>query len=180
MAWQQTGSLRGPQGPAGQDGAQGPQGPEGPAGPLGPEGPEGPQGPDGPQGPRGEDGRGITIAGKVPTYADLPDTAEQGAGYIVEADGLLYVWADGFPADGEGVAFQGPEGPQGPEGQVGPPGEDGIQGPQGPDGPQGVPGVQGERGTGWTVGQGAPGDIPDAIPGDLYLDSTTGVYYTNT
>lgn len=178
MAWEQTGSLRGPQGPAGQQGEDGPRGPEGPAGGVGPDGPEGPQGPEGPAGPRGEDGRGISIAGQVETYAELPETAESGQGYLVAEDGLLYIWTgESFPPSGEGVEFQGPEGPQGPAGEVGPAGPDGPQGPEGPEGPQGNPGPQGARGTQWFTGSGAPGNVAGAEVGDIYLDTASGVYY---
>lgn len=187
MAWTQTGSLRGPQGPAGNDGPQGPTGPEGPAGPIGPQGPAGetgPQGPQGPSGAKGEDGQGIAIAGSVATYSDLPTTATAGDGYLVQADGLLYIW-DGtrFPADGDGVAFQGPQGPQGPAGDTGPAGakgDPGTQGPQGPEGPQGVQGPQGVRGTKWFTGSGAPGAVDGSQAGDIYLDTDSGAYYTLT
>lgn len=182
MAWVQTGSLRGPAGPAGQQGENGPAGPEGPAGEQGPLGPAGPEGPQGPRGPQGEDGKGISIAGQVATYEDLPTnlTAEDaGQGYLVEADGRLYIWSGtAFPLDGEGAEFQGPAGPegpagvQGPEGPQGPAGEQGVQGVQGPEGPAGV------QGTLWFTGTGAPGAVPGARPGDLYLDTDNGTYYT--
>ena len=155
MAWVQTGSLRGPAGPAGQQGETGPAGPEGPAGEQGPLGPAGPEGPQGPRGPQGEDGKGISIAGQVATYEDLPTdlTAEDaGQGYLVEADGRLYVWSgEAFPADGDGTEFQGPAGPEGPAGV---------------------------QGTLWFTGSGAPGEVPGSRPGDLYLDTDTGTYYT--
>lgn len=188
MAWTQTGSLRGPTGPAGADGPQGPVGPEGPAGSVGPQGPAGdtgPQGPQGPAGPRGEDGQGIAIAGSVATHADLPSgltEADAGDGYLVQADGRLYIWSGTeFPADGDGVAFQGPEGPAGPAGEAGaagPKGDPGVQGPQGPEGPQGAQGPVGPRGTRWFTGTGAPGSLDGSQAGDMYLDTETGTYYT--
>lgn len=118
MAWQQTGSLRGPAGKEvelrknndeiqwrlGSDGAwsklidlEDIQGDQGPA------------------------GEGIEIAGSVATYANLPSglgAPDAGKGYLVESDGLLYIW-DGtkFPADGNGVAFQGPPGTPGNHGK---------------------------------------------------------------
>ena len=52
-----------------------------------------------------------------------------------------------------------------------------LKGPQGDPGPQGEPGSQGSRGTGWFTGSGAPGSVPGAIPGDLYLDQTSGDVY---
>lgn len=72
-------------------------------------------------GPAGEAGAGIEIAGSVATYANLPSnlgSPDAGKGYLVQADGLLYIW-DGtaFPADGSGVAFQGPPGADGDNGK---------------------------------------------------------------
>lgn len=187
MAWIQTGNIRGPVGPAGQQGEQGPTGPAGPAGPAGERGPAGQPGEPGPageRGPAGQDGKGIEIAGQVPTYAELPadlTTDDAGKGYLVEADGLLYVWGgDKFPAEGQGAAFQGPAGERGPAGEPGPagqPGEQGIPGPAGQQGEPGPQGVAGERGSKWFIGEGAPGALQDTKPGDMYLDTTTGVVY---
>lgn len=71
-------------------------------------------------GAKGEDGAGIEIAGSVTTYANLPKNltaGDAGKGYLVEADGLLYIW-DGthFPANGKGVEFRGPGGADGANG----------------------------------------------------------------
>lgn len=100
MAWAVSGNIRGPQG------IQGPQGVQGPA------------------------GTGIAIAGDVATYADLPTTltsADAGKGYLVQADGLLYIWSGtAFPADGSGVEFQGPQGPKGDTGATGTTGQTGA------------------------------------------------------
>lgn len=67
-----------------------------------------------PKGDKGDDGKGVSIAGTVNTYADLPTTltaADSGKGYFVRADGDLYTWdGSAFPADGSGTAFQGPPG----------------------------------------------------------------------
>ncbi|EME14821.1 hypothetical protein [Rhodococcus triatomae] len=62
----------------------------------------------------GRPGTSITISGSVATYAGLPDDlglADKGALFIVQADGLGYVW-DGteFPANGEGIEIRGPQG----------------------------------------------------------------------
>lgn len=170
-------------------------------GPVGPQGPEGPQGTQGLQGPPGADGAGIAIAGSVPTYAELPvnltdSQADRGKGYLVEADGRLYIWTGtAFPAQGSGVEFRGPQGPQGVQGPVGPTGAQGIQGevgpqgpsgPQGADGAQGIQGVQGDtgpigpdgaRGTKWFDGSGVPGAVTGSAVGDYYLDAATGTYY---
>lgn len=150
----------------------------------------GPQGPKGDQGDKGEDGAGVAIAGSVPTYADLPTglgPADAGDGYLVEADGRLYVWSGtAFPADGAGAEFRGPQGPAGEKGDQG---VQGIQGQKGDQGEQGLPGAKGDRGdkgdtgaTGvrgskWYTGTGAPGTIAGAIAGDMYLDSADGTVY---
>jgi hypothetical protein len=161
MAWQTVGaSLKGPKGDTGPTGAQGPQGIQGP------------------QGPAGEDGKGIAIAGSVATYANLPTNltaADAGKGYLVQADGKLYIWSGtAFPANGQGAAFQGPKGdtgPQGPQGAVGPTGPQGATGAPGADGDTGP---TGPRGNTWFVGSGSPTSISGQIVGDLYLDTATG------
>jgi len=168
VAWTNTTNIRGPQGPQGEPG---------------------PEGPQGPQGPKGEDGKGIEIAGSVATYAALPTggltAGDAGKGYLVYADGLLYIWSGtSFPADGQGVEFRGPEGPQGAAGadgvsvtdaavdgtgaltitlsdssSLGPwnvKGPQGEVGPQGPQGPQGEQGVQGPAGPQGEVGPQGP------------------------
>lgn len=125
----------GPAGPTGPTGATGPEGPQGDTGPEGPEGPEGPQGPAGEQGPagptgatgpKGDTGTGLQLSGTVPAYANLPgglSAGDAGDAYIVEADGLLYIWSGtAWPADGAGFELQGAEGPQGPQGDPGPAG----------------------------------------------------------
>lgn len=187
MAWTQTGSIKGPKGDAGPEGPEGPQGPRGPEGPQGIPGPEGQIGPKGPAGPAGEDGKGISIAGQVATYADLPaglGADDAGKGYLVESDGRLYVWSgSAFPASGSGAEFRGPAGP---EGAQGPAGRDGVQGQQGPRGPEGAQGDQGPegpagpRGSRWFTGAGTPTTIAGAVVGDMYLDTSTGVVYNLT
>lgn len=48
---------------------------------------------------------------------------------------------------------------------------------------QGLPGAdggmepQGNRGTGWFTGSGAPSAVPGSMPGDLYLDQSSGDVY---
>jgi hypothetical protein len=160
MAWQSVGTLKGPQG------AQGPQGE---------------QGPQGIQGPPGEDGAGIEIAGSVANYAALPSDLgpdDAGDGYLVQADGKLYIWdGDSFPADGGGVEFRGPQGPQGIQGETGPQGPQGIQGETGATGPQGPAGADGARGSKWFHGAGAPQNVSGSAAGDYYLDTTDGTVY---
>jgi hypothetical protein len=83
--------------------------------------------------------------------------------------------------------IKGPAGPQGPQGNVGatgaqgPPGTTGAQGPtgsQGPQGPTGATGPAGTRGSVWLTGTGPPsGAAPGILPGDMYLDTTSGDIY---
>lgn len=163
MAWVVQGSLKGPKGDTGSTGATGPQGPQGPA------------------------GAGITLAGDVPTYADLPDdltTGDAGKAYEVLADGHLYVWTGTqFPAEGLGTEFRGPQGDQGiqgPKGDTGDTGPQGTQGPSGAQGPQGDTGATGDtgpRGSKWFVGEGVPGAQTGQLVGDFYLDTLTGDVY---
>ena len=160
----------------------------------------GPQGPQGPVGPAGADGAGIEIAGSAPTYAALPTglgPADAGDGYLVEADGKLYIWnGTAWPADGAGVEFRGPQGPAGADGAQGATGAQGIKGDTGAAGAKGdkgdkgdpgdtgatgatgAAGADGARGTKWFTGSGAPSTIAGAAAGDLYLDTTDGTVYT--
>lgn len=78
-AWNNAGSIVGPQGPQGNTGPQGPiglTGPQGNTGPQGPQGNTGPQGPQGNTGPQGETGPagpsiwGV-ISGDINTQTDL-------------------------------------------------------------------------------------------------------------
>lgn len=184
MAWQQTGNLKGPKGDTGPAGPQGEPGIQGPAGAVGPAGEQGVPGPAGPQGPKGEDGKSVSVAGNVATYSALPTdltAADAGKGWLVDADGKLYVWSgSSFPSNGSGTEFRGPAGPagpQGPQGVAGATGNTGPQGPAGPQGPQGVEGATGPRGSKWFVGSGTPGTITGSIPGDMYLDTSTGTTY---
>lgn len=61
----------------------------------------------GPEGPRGV---GIEIDQQVSTYADLPVSAADNYGVLVKADGRLYVYDGGWPADGAGIQIVGPKG----------------------------------------------------------------------
>lgn len=130
------------------------------------------RGPQGPTGPAGADGAGVAIAGSVATYANLPTTlgpADAGDGYLVESDGLLYIWSGtAFPSNGAGVAFQGPQGPQG------------IQGVAGATGATGSAGATGPRGSKWFTGSGAPTTVSGSAVGDFYLDVTDGTVYELT
>jgi hypothetical protein len=52
-----------------------------------------------------------------------------------------------------------------------------LVGPQGTAGTDGDDGATGQRGTKWFSGHGAPGTIPGAIAGDLYLDLDDGAVH---
>jgi|SRR5690625_808705 len=123
-------------------------------------GPKGDPGDPGPKGDPGEDGAGIELAGSVPTYGDLPDDlgpGDAGSGYLVQADGKLYIW-DGtqWPTDGDGVAFRGPKGDKGDQGDKGDKGDKGDQGDKGDTGNTGADGTAATIDVG-TVSTGAAG-----------------------
>ncbi|MDO4606966.1 MAG: hypothetical protein Q4B12_06565, partial [Bowdeniella nasicola] len=101
-------------------------------------------------GPAGSDGVSLAIQGRVDSYGDLPsglDGEDAGRGWIVDEDGLLYVWSGkSFPQVGRGVSCLGPQGERGPAGPRGERGERGLTGEQGEPGPQGERGPAGPRG----------------------------------
>ena len=69
---------------------------------------------------------------------------------------------------------------EGPEGPVGPRGDQGSAGPEGrrgPEGPQGERGFSGKDGQIRFTGNGPPGVITGATPGDTYLDRLNGDIY---
>jgi hypothetical protein len=178
MAWVAAGSLKGPQGIQGLQGVDGPAGPSGADGAQGIQGEQGlagPEGPQGQQGIQGPAGLGITFRGQVATEAELPPDAAQGDAYIVQADDSFRVWDATSSSWVNGGSIQGPQGIEGPQG---PQGIQGEAGPQGIQGIEGAAGPQGSRGTGWFTGSGVPTEVPGAMPGDLYLDQTTGDVYT--
>lgn len=138
----------------------------------------------GPQGPPG-----ITPSGQVDTYADLPASPNVGDAYVVAADGLLYVYTTGWPAEGEGYPFRGPQGIQGEQGIQGPKGDKGDQGDQGiqgikgdtgDQGPQGEQGIQGNPGVSMDI-QGTVAtyaDLPGSpAAGDAYVVAADGKLY---
>jgi len=163
MPWSAVGNIRGPQGPQGTQGPQGIQGPPGQVGPA-----------------------GLTWRGA------WSNSVAYAANDAVSWGGSSY-WATvaktagsppptGTAADpGENdaalnagwglLSMQGATGPQGVQGQ---------QGVQGTPGTPGTPGAPGTRGSMWYTGTGAPGSIGGAIPGDKYLDLTTGDVYNLT
>lgn len=153
---------------------------------------KGPQGPQGPKGDKGDDGAGVAIAGSVETYGDLPaglGPGDAGDGYLVEADGRLYVWSGtAFPANGAGVEFRGPQGPEGPQGPQGPKGDTGAKGDTGNTGVAGADATvevgtvtTGAAGSGAAVtNTGTPGaavlnfTIPRGDKGDAGTNGTDG------
>lgn len=150
----------------------------------------GPQGAQGLKGDKGDAGAGIAIAGSVATYANLPGglgPADAGKGYLVAADGKLYIWSGtSFPANGAGAEFRGPtglpgvqgdQGIQGIQGVKGDTGAQGIQGLKGDKGDKGDTGTSGVRGSNWYTGSGAPTTIAGSAVGDMYLDVTDGSVY---
>lgn len=133
-----------PKGQDGQDGEQGPQGvpgADGKDGEQGPQGVPGKNGRDGDQGPQGEPGIGIKYKDDVETYAQLPTAGNVvGDAYYVNEDGLLYIYGEtGFPDNGDGIQYRGPQGPQG------------VPGVDGKDGEQGLQGIPGAPGTAATI-----------------------------
>ena len=165
------------QGPVGATGAAGAAGVAGAAGAQGPAGVAGVAGPAGAAGATGAAGAGIAIAGNRATYAALPSnltSGDAGKGYLVDADGLLYIWSGtAFPANGSGVAFRGPTGPTGAQG---------VQGIQGSTGAAGATGATGTTGaTGAQGAQGATGPQPSlasSAPAALAATATAGVATT--
>jgi hypothetical protein len=98
---------------------------------------------------------GLDFKGSVPTFAALPSSGQaEGHAYVVaDEQDKLYVWDADTTSWVDGGS---------------------IQGPPGPPGTPGAPGSAGARGSGWFVGNGAPGSIPGALVGDLYLDLISG------
>jgi len=168
--------ARGPKGDKGDKGDPGDEGPIGPEGLRGPQGipgnvgAQGPQGPKGDKGDPGKDGTSVNIKNTVNTVSDLPTTGNvSGDGYVVRADGHLYVWGgSSFTDVGEIKGPKGDKGDTGPQGPIGPQGPMGPQGPEGPIGPRGLQGIQGIAGT-----AGAKGDKGDK--GDTGAQGIQGI-----
>lgn len=136
---------------------------------------------------------GIFLSGWVATYSALPPgPMTAGKAYLVQADGLIYVWSgSAYQANGQGLNLNGPTGPAGPPGPYGPTGNPGPTGPtgpaaaQGPMGPPGrrahaMPGKRGVPGVNVATGAGAVLTFPVTqaahgfIPGRPISRSTTG------
>ena len=157
--------------PAGRvKGAQGDRGPKGDS-ITGAQGPKGDIGPasivPGPKGDTGKDGTSVTIKGSVASVGQLPVSGNTiGDGWIVTANGHLYVWSGTAFADAGEI--RGPKGDTGPVSTVpGPKGDTGpvstVPGPKGDPGPAStVPGPKGDPGIGLNYLTPAPGsdDLP--------------------
>lgn len=172
----------GERGLAGERGEQGIQGIQGVAGVAGERGERGEKGDKGDTGEQGVAGVSLDIQGAVATYADLPVGAAAGDAWIVLADGKLYYRdSSGYPADGAGVPFQGPQGipgVAGERGEVGATGAAGVAGSQGVAGVQGVAGADGQgfvwRGAYSLSGTYAAYDVV-SYAGSSYVALTSGV-----
>ena len=177
---QGSAGAQGIQGNTGPTGAQGIQGIQGNVGATGPRGFTGNTGEQGPQGERGltgntgAQGTSVTLLGSIDIVANLPMTANAGEGWIVQADGDLYLWntiSSDWNNIGQIVGPQGDAGPQGPrgftgnvgatgaQGETGPAGAQGAQGIQGNVGPQGAQGIQGNVGPQGNIGPQGPQGI---------------------
>ena len=84
------------------------------------------------KGDKGDTGTGLEIKDRVSSVSNLPSTANEGDGYLVDEE--LYVRVNNAWKDCG--TLRGPQGIQG------------IQGIQGPKGDQGIQGIQGNTGTG--------------------------------
>ena len=136
--------LQGDKGDKGDKGDTGAQGIQGAQGERGEQGEPGLDGADGVDGEDGAPGQSVTIVGRVPTAAELPATAAEGAGYITENDGHLHVFVGGAFID---------------VGQ--------IKGDQGDQGAQGVPGAKGDKGDGVESAYRPFSDSPAVYPNGL-------------
>jgi len=116
-AWENVGTIQGPQGEKGNKGDKGDpgeQGPQGETGPQGEKGDTGPQGPQGPQGEKGADGTGVTILGSYSSEEELNaanPTGNVGDAYLVNGD--LYVWSENKSAWENAGSIKGPQGEKG-------------------------------------------------------------------
>lgn len=121
---------------------------------------------------------GLFLSGWVTTYAALPPgPMAAGTAYLVQADGLIYVWnGTAYQANGQGLNLDGPTGP------AGPPGASGLPGPTGPKGDIGfgamgppgrraqpMPGRRGVPGINVSTGGGAVVTFPVTQTGHGFI-----------
>lgn len=162
MAWSVKGNIRGPQGPAGPTGATGPAGSSGVS--------------------------GVTWKGawsNGTAYAVNDVASWGGSSYVATAPHAANAnqpptgtTADPGTDDTAVNAGWAAFAVQGAQGSTGPTGATGPAGAQGPQGNTGSTGAAGARGSQWFTGTGAPGTVAGSLPGDLYLDVSTGDVYT--
>lgn len=118
----------------------------------------GAKGDKGEKGEKGDTGTSLSVLGTVSSTNELPKTAKDGDGYMIDGD--LYIAKNNkFTNVGR---IQGPKGDRGLKGDKGNTGDRGIQGVKGDKGDrgaQGFKGDQGERGP-----QGPKGDRGDVGP----------------
>lgn len=76
--------------------------------------------------------------------------------------------------------LKGPKGDTGATGATGATGQAGATGATGQAGGTGATGATGQRGTKWFNGTGAPtsANTAGSLPEDMYLDNSTGDYYS--
>jgi hypothetical protein len=103
------------------------------------------------QGPQGVAGSTILSGAGAPAA----DTGKDGDYYLDLSGKTLYGPRTGGPAGAWGSGLS-------------------LAGPQGQTGAKGDPGA---RGNGWFIGAGIPTNVPNAVVGDLYLDTATGDVY---
>lgn len=132
-------------------------------------GPAGPTGPAGPAGPTGLNWQGAWSA--ATDYVTDDAVGYDGASWFASADPPIGEVPSDVSTFWQLLASQGAVGPAGPEGPAGPAGPTGAAGPEGP---------AGTRGSQWYTGTGAPGTISGSLPGDKYLDTSTGNVYDLT
>jgi hypothetical protein len=127
----------------------------------------------------------VHVLGSVETVAQLPPVGGVGDGYLVLADGAIYVWNgaswSNAQGGGGGSGAIGPAGPQGDPGPTGPAGIDGLQGELGPTGAQGPLGPVGPAGASVRIvgSVPTPADLPAsaAANGDAYICDSDGDLY---
>jgi len=142
-AFQDVGTVQGPQGVKGDTGDTGPTGATGPQGIKGDTGLTGPTGPVGSTGPQGPTG----IQGFKGDPGNTGPTGPQGTQGVKGDTGLKGDTGNTGPQGIKGdTGNTGPQGIQGVKGDTGAAGTTGATGPAGPTGPQGIQGIQGETG----------------------------------
>ena len=174
MAWSVIGNLKGPKGDKGDKGDQGNPGDPGA------------KGDPGEVGPAGLTFRGPWAAGNA--YAINDSVTWGGSVYhATSAKPANSSPPTGTAADpgandealNPGWAVLSIQGSKGDKGDTGNTGLKGDKGDPGDPGTPGNPGQTGQRGSKWYAGNGVPtaGNTAGSLPGDMYLDMTSGDTY---